>query len=503
MTVACHLGLMPQTADCFGTRGRAYSDIKQLEEQSLMLQECGASMLILEKVCSETAAYISRILDIPCIGIGSGPHLDGQVLVWHDMLGLGDPNHNAFKFVKQYTNLAPSIVSAISEYIGEVKEGTFPSAQHSYYLNEKTINKMRADETIWNRLNIGPDDFFNQIHSKQHQSLNSTKIIKSAQQIRNLRNSMSINENVIFVPFLGGLHDGHFALIEEAKKYSPNHQIWCSLFLNPLQFNEKSDYVNYPYDMNKDIEALSALGVDVIFAPNVEDVYPNYDTVTNTNENALFGAYVSFENIDIETDEGIMRPGHFKGVGTVLTKLFSWIRPNKVIFGQKDFMQCIAVKNLCREFFPDTQVIIHPTVRDAHDGLAMSSRNNKLSPTERERAPLLYQCLCLMACHLFDNLNVNEIISIEQTAEIGVTFANDYSFELEYISFHDAQNGAKLDGALDALSFIKSKEMVISIAGSVGKSTRLIDNIIVGGKGKNKKLWQGVTRGAVSNTLNV
>jgi len=98
--------------------------------------------------------------------------------------------------------------------------------------------------------------------------------------------------------------------------------------LNPLQFNDAADYMNYPYDANKDIAALSALGVDVIFCPSVEEVYPCYNTLTNSNENAMFGAFVDFENICANTDEGMMRPGHFKGVGTVLTKLFSWIRPD-------------------------------------------------------------------------------------------------------------------------------------------------------------------------------
>merc|ERR1712228_743779 len=203
----------------------------------------------------------------------------------------------------------------------------------------------------------------------------------------------------------------------------------------------------------------------------VEDVYPCYNKNTNTNENSLFGPYVSFENIHIDTDEGAMRPGHFRGVGTVLTKLLSWIRPNKSIFGQKDFVQCIAVKNLCREFFPDTEVIIHATVRE-HDGLAMSSRNNKLSFAERERAPLIYQCLCVIACHLFDSLDFNE-----------------------------TQNGIKLDNELDALSFIQNNEMVISIAGSVGKSTRLIDNIVIGGRDKNYELWKGVKRNPMTKTF--
>merc|ERR1712190_460800 len=113
----------------------------------------------------------------------------------------------------------------------------------------------------------------------------------------------------------------------------------------------------------------------------------------------------------------------------------------------------------------------------------MSSRNNKLSVEERKRAPLIYQCLSHMACHLFDRLDDKEHITIKQVKDIGISFADEHGVELEYISFHNMENGVKLDESLDALSFAKNEEMVISIAGSVGPSTRLIDNIVIGGKG--------------------
>eukprot|EP01084_Bolivina_argentea_P086023 155497_1 len=535
--VCAHLGLLPQTADCFGTRGRTYRDIKELAEQSLKLQDCGASFLVLEKVCTETAAYITDLLEIPTIGIGSGPHCNGQVLVWHDMLGLGDPSNDTYKFVKKYTNLAPSIVSAISNYIGDVKSGTFPSPQHSYYLNDKTRDRLKDDSEIWKSINMSSDEFFSKIkegHEYYHylngtdndparverfrQLLPSqkdkkyTQIIKSALGIRSIRDIMNENENghqkqIVFEPCLGVLHEGHLDL-NEAKKYESTHQIWCSLFLNPLQFNDINDYLKYPYNMDDDIHKLTQLGVDVIFTPNVNDMYPDYNTKTNTNDNQLFGAFVDFENISNHSDEGISRPGHFKGVGTVVTKLLSWIRPHKAIFGQKDFMQCIIIKNLCREFFGDTQIIVHDTVRE-FDGLAMSSRNNKLTSIERDSAPLIYQCLCVLASFLFDNLQINdnEMVNIKQMEEIGNKFAGHYDIELEYISFHDFNNGQKLnvninnDNDIDLIKFITNNEMVISIAGSVGGSTRLIDNIVIGGKGNNKVLWKGIKHVSLANLI--
>lgn len=309
--VCAHLGLLPQTHDCFGTRGRTYKDIKELAKQALILQEAGASMLVLEKVCSETAAYISSLLEIPTIGIGSGPHCDGQVLVWHDMLGLGHPDNITYKFVKQYANIAPDIINAISGYIGDVKDGSFPAPQNSYYLPQHTKEKLNNDQEIWREIAI--DDVstfwerikygFNGIDDKR------TEIIKSASEIRKRRNeiySCDDKREIIFIPFLGGLHDGHLSLIKEAKKYEATHQIWCSLFLNPLQFNDINDYLKYPYNMNDDIEKLEALGVDVIFTPEVNDVYPFYDINSNTNNNSLFGAFVDFENISIDCDEGML-----------------------------------------------------------------------------------------------------------------------------------------------------------------------------------------------------
>jgi len=153
-----------------------------------------------------------------------------------------------------------------------------------------------------------------------------------------------------------------------------------------------------------------------------------------------------------------------------------------------------VIRNLCSEFFPDCEVIIHPTVRE-HDGLAMSSRNNKLSTEERKRAPLMHQCLSSMACHLYDQLvDEKKNIPIKLVKEIGLSFAAEHDVELEYISFHNAQNGSKLDGDLDALSFVRTEQMVISIAGSVGTSTRLIDNILIGGKDNNTHLWEGASR---------
>ena len=169
--VVGHLGLLPQTADCFGTRGRTFKDILDLKEEALRLQDAGCSLLVLEKVCCETTQYISQLLDIPTIGIASGVHSDGQVLVWHDLLGLDlvkqedekmiadaveqmdaeaeeglvsvKGRDGGYKFVKQYAQLSPIIVEAIKEYVKEVKNKKFPESKHSFYLSEKTRQKLK------------------------------------------------------------------------------------------------------------------------------------------------------------------------------------------------------------------------------------------------------------------------------------------------------------------------------------------------------------------------
>jgi len=397
------------------------------------------------------------------------------------MLGLGAPSQSTYKFVKRFANLAPSVVSAIEEYIGEVKEGTFPGAQHCYFLPEKTRRELMRDEAMAAVLE--------RIEAENAESAKSPEIIASAAELRRRRNAMDSSlSNVVFIPFLGGLHDGHCALIEAAKALKADDdalEIWCSLFVNPLQFNEEADYLKYPNDAEQDIAKLTALGVDLIFTPSAHEMY---------GDRGQFSVFVDFQDIERCSDEGRWRPGHFKGVGTVLTALFSWIRPKKTIFGQKDFLQCVLVRNLCRQFFPDSEVVVHRTVRDP-DGLAMSSRNLKLSAAERARAPFIHRTLCAMASFLFDRLqsdSVDDGVAVGMATEIGMDFAKRHAVDLEYISFHRFSDGSKMESDWDLIPLLRSEQIVISIAGSVGPSTRLIDNVVIGGKDNNETLWEDI-----------
>lgn len=413
--VVGHLGLLPQTADCFGTRGRTFSDILQLKEESLRLQDAGCSMLVLEKVCAETCLYITQLLDIPTIGIASGVHSDGQVLVWHDLLGLNNINAAAnngggstgtsegapFKFVKEYCNLAPVVVGALKDYVSEVKSKQFPKNENSFFLSNKTKEKFKTqlatdyalatesdDDTgdnegengindngerhiggnlidpvkFWDEfdkfygsgdndqdfgglsggrldlkipkiseIGVG-DNNDNNNNSKKNMNKNGIKIIKSPKELRKHRTKIEKEEKqVIFVPFLGGLHEGHLKLIEKAKeekemmyeKHGILCEIWTSLFLNPTQFNDESDLAKYPMVIEDDIKALEKTGyVDVIFQPKKEDMYVVADS--------HFRPFMQFTSLYDKCEEAKQRQGHFEGVATVVAKLFAWIRPQKV-----------------------------------------------------------------------------------------------------------------------------------------------------------------------------
>lgn len=181
------------------------------------------------------------------------------------------------------------------------------------------------------------------------------------------------------VPTMGYFHAGHQALVATAKR--ENITVVVSIFVNPIQFGPDEDYATYPRDMERDLELLQKEKVDVVFAPTAEEMYPpGYSTRVNV--------------LDIDSClEGEKRLGHFQGVATVVTKLFSIVRPNRSYFGQKDGQQVAIVRRLTRDLNLGSEIVVVPTVREP-DGLALSSRNIYLSAQERQAAPVLYRALC-------------------------------------------------------------------------------------------------------------
>jgi pantoate--beta-alanine ligase len=186
-------------------------------------------------------------------------------------------------------------------------------------------------------------------------------------------------QEIGFVPTMGYLHEGHLSLFRAARK--ENDALAISIFVNPMQFDRKEDLEMYPVDLTGDLEKAEAEGVDLVFVPSRQTMYPEG-----------YATFVDIEGLNARW-EGIYRPGHFRGVATVVAKLLNLVRPYRAYFGQKDYQQALIIRKMVQDLHMDLEVIILPTVREP-DGLAMSSRNVHLSPEERRQAPVLYQVLC-------------------------------------------------------------------------------------------------------------
>jgi pantoate--beta-alanine ligase len=184
--------------------------------------------------------------------------------------------------------------------------------------------------------------------------------------------------NVGFVPTMGALHQGHLSLVKKAKEQTAN--VVVSIFVNPTQFNDKEDFEKYPRTTEQDLKLLEQQGVDAVWLPLAKELYPYEPAMKITEQNLsrqLCGAH---------------RPGHFDGVLTVVMKLFQLVQPDKAFFGEKDFQQLLLIRRMAEEFFLDVEVVSVPTKRE-ESGLAMSSRNQRLSATDREKAALIYRAL--------------------------------------------------------------------------------------------------------------
>ncbi|GAB3913115.1 pantoate--beta-alanine ligase [Larkinella knui] len=251
---------------------------------------------------------------------------------------------------------------------------------------------------------------------------------------------------------MGALHSGHISLIEASK--ANNDLTVCSIFVNPTQFNNPDDLARYPHALEADCQLLEAAGCDLVFAPSVDEIYPS-NPVLKLN----FG--------DLETVlEGAFRPGHFNGVGIVVSKLFNIIQPDRAYFGQKDLQQVAVVKRLIRDLGFQMELVRMPIVRE-DDGLAMSSRNRNLSPAERREAPALYQAL----------IKAQEILHNEGTIEAAKTAVESDlqkhpDFRLEYFEIANA------DTLQPVSQRLAPGATALCIAAHLGK-TRLIDNLIL------------------------
>jgi len=255
-----------------------------------------------------------------------------------------------------------------------------------------------------------------------------------------------------FVPTMGYLHRGHISLIEAAKK--ENKTIAASIFVNPTQFGPKEDLASYPRDLPRDLEMLEKAGTDVVFVPKDGEIYPpGYDT------------WVEVDKLTKKL-EGTARPTHFRGVTTVVCKLFNITGADNAYFGQKDAQQCAVIQKMVKDLNVPVRVVICPTVREA-DGLAMSSRNTYLTPGQRKAAPVLYLSLKL-AEGLYAKGERNARAIRQKMTDF---IQNEPEAQIDYISIADAET-------LEELDIIKGRALV-SMAVKIGKP-RLLDNCFLG-----------------------
>lgn len=247
------------------------------------------------------------------------------------------------------------------------------------------------------------------------------------------------------VPTMGALHAGHYSLLERA--HQENDIVVCSIFVNPVQFNNKEDLEKYPRTLDKDIAYIEQVA-DIIFAPTVEEVFP-----TPPTEQYNFGALATVM-------EGAYRPGHFNGVGIIVKRLFDWVEPTRAYFGEKDFQQLAIIQEMVRQYNIQIEIVPCPIVREA-SGLALSSRNARLTEEERTTAAQIHQILEAS----------RKCTSLSETQEfVEQAIAQIPDFTLDYFSIADART-------LQPISNFSDAESVIGCIAVYIANVRLIDNI--------------------------
>jgi pantoate--beta-alanine ligase len=283
------------------------------------------------------------------------------------------------------------------------------------------------------------------------------KTVITLSELRSAR--AGLPEPVGLVPTMGYLHEGHLSLARSAKTECA--RVVASIFVNPTQFGPNEDLAAYPRDLPRDLRLLESAGVDLVWTPTPEVIYP-----------PGFQTWVTVEEVT-KPLEGSMRPGHFRGVATVVAKLFNAVQPQKAYFGQKDAQQAVVIRQMARDLDFPLEVVVCPIVRES-DGLAMSSRNTYLNPAERKAASVLSRSL-FVARQAYQSGKrdagslrrlVTEIVNAEPLAC------------LQYISCADPDTLQEIEGAI-AYRAQGEPACLLSMAVFVGK-TRLIDNVVIG-----------------------
>ena len=277
------------------------------------------------------------------------------------------------------------------------------------------------------------------------------KIIETIKEMQDYSNSLKkLGKSIAVVPTMGFLHEGHLSLVDIAKENADI--VVLTNFVNPTQFAPHEDLATYPRDFEQDCKLSESRGVDIVFHPKAEEMYPK-DSSTWVEETQLSEGLCS-----------VTRPIFFRGVVTIVTKLFNAVLPDIAVFGQKDAQQCLIIKRMVRDLNFPIKIIIGDIVREA-DGLAMSSRNKYLTKSERTRALSIYKSLIAAKEEIL--LGEKNILTIESKIRKSIENENG---KIDYIEIRDTKNLSKLNEV--------NGETLIAIAAFFGK-TRLIDNIII------------------------
>lgn len=265
-----------------------------------------------------------------------------------------------------------------------------------------------------------------------------------------------VNISIGFVPTMGALHEGHLSLIRKSK--AENNITVCSIYVNPLQFNDKDDYEKYPKNFEKDIDILKSTGCDVVFLPGVDEMFPTVD-------------YPDYDHAGLDkVMEGKYRQGHFKGVVYIVKKLFEIVKPDKAYFGLKDFQQYVIIKYIVKLFKLNIEIIGCPIVRD-YDGLALSSRNIRLTPEHRLIAPFIYKTLQEVQ-KKYSDLSIEELKQLvtQRISEERIAKSEEL-IRLDYFEIVDTET-------LTPITDKPAHNVIACIAIYLGE-IRLIDNVIL------------------------
>jgi pantoate--beta-alanine ligase len=278
-------------------------------------------------------------------------------------------------------------------------------------------------------------------------------IVKEAKTLERYISQEKAKGSVIgFVPTMGALHPGHLALIGQSQQHTGFTV--CSIFVNPTQFNNAGDFRKYPNVIEKDIAMLAEAGTDMLFFPSVDEIYP--------------GGTAGLEHYELgylETVlEGQYRPGHFQGVCLVMHRLLTMVKPHRLFMGLKDYQQCMVVKRLLQLMQSDIEFVACPTIRE-QDGLAMSSRNLRLTPEDRKKAPAIYRSLD----YIKKELRAGDLAGLKAKVRQQLT---ETGFEVDYAEIAHAET-------LQIMDSWNGKDPLVALVAAFLNEVRLIDNMVV------------------------